>query len=528
MPVFKRSLSLCIALFIAFVPALNAGAADYKFNMSYIYFGNSTGYTKLVDAAQKSLSEVAPNYFSLDADGKLVLTNAVSQEFIDSMHHRGIDVVPYLTNDWDRAVGISALNNMTALSDALAAAIERYDLDGVNVDLENLTEQQRAGYVAFVRLLREKLPPGKKIAVAVAANPYGHTTGWQGSYDYAGLASHSDYLMLMAYDESWYGSKPGPVASYSFIEKSVRYALGLVPKEKLVLGLPFYGRIWSDSGAYPKGYGISNTRVEQYIAKYNGRITVDSVSCSAKAVITIKDSDTKPIVGGKELPAGTYTVWYENEETLKAKLALVRQYDLYGAGSWSLGQETGLTWDYYKLWLNGCTFVDIQKSWAKDYILHAYINSWVQGITPESFAPEKTLTRAEAAALLVRMLGFPVEANKSYSFDDTKGSWAEAYINTARRYKLISGTGGNMFAPETPVSRQELAVMFNNYLGYVPSGQQTFFPDVSTEENAWSFDAITALGENGIITGYPDGCFRPEVSISRAEMTALVTRVDQQ
>jgi hypothetical protein len=145
--------------------------------------------------------------------------------------------------------------------------------------------------------------------------------------------------------------------------------------------------------------------------------------------------------------------------------------------------------------------------------------------TPDIFAPEKELTRSEAAALLVRFLGYPVEDNDAYGFDDTHGSWAERYINTARRYNLIDGIGDNLFAPDKPVSRQEIAVLLNNYLGYTPSGGQTSFPDVDAETNAWSRDAICSLHEKGIVTGYPDGSFKPEVSISRAEMAALTARV---
>lgn len=530
-----RIIKLCLLFFAVILTSLisgqSAGAADYKFNMSYIYFGNSSGYTALVDSAQDSLNEVAPNYFALDANGNLVITNAADRGFVDAMHVRGIRVVPYLTNDWVAETGIQALKNRESLAKALSLATDDaeygYNLDGISLDFEGLGVSERDDYVDFVRLLYNELhPKGKTITVAVAANPWGWTGGWQGSYDYAGLARYCDYLMVMAYDESYSGSKPGPVASLSFVEKAIQYAVSKAPKEKIVLGLPFYGRIWSDSGGYPKGYGISNTRVEQYIAQYSGRVTVDSVSRSAKAVITVKASDVKPVVGGKALAAGTYTIWFENEQTLKAKLTLVQKYDLKGAGSWSLGQETASTWDYYRLWLNGCTFADIQNNWAKDYILQAYIMDWVRGVTPASFAPDKTLTRAEAAALVVRMLGYPVEANQSYSFDDTRGSWAEAYINTARRYELISGIGENLFAPDKPVSRQEIAVMLNNYLRYTPTGQTAFFPDVSTSANAWSFDAISALGEKGILTGYPDGSFRPEFSVSRAEMTALAVRTN--
>ncbi len=522
-----KVLSLFLFIVLSISLGSNAVAAGLKFNMSYIYFGNSSGYTKLVDGTQNSLNEVSPNYFALDSSGNLVITNAVSTSFVNDMHARGIEVVPYLTNDWDQQIGIDALSNREALAISIAQAIDTYNLDGVNVDLENLNQYQRADYVDFVRLLREKIPAGKKIAVAVAANPYGHNTGWQGSYDYAGLAAYCDYLMIMAYDESYYGSKPGPVSSLSFVEKSIKYALNLIPKEKIVLGLPFYGRIWSDSVGNPKGYGISNTKIDQLITKYKGTVAIDSTSQSAYAKITIGAADAKPVIGGKALAEGTYTIWFENEQTLKAKLFLVQKYDIKGSGSWSLGQEGSSTWNYYKLWLNGCTFGDIQNSWAKNDILNAFMNNWVKGISPDTFAPDNALTRAEAAAMLVRMLGYPVEPNTDFSFSDTNGNWAEDYINTARRYNVISGIGGNQFVPDKPVSRQEIAVMLNNLLGYTPESQQISFSDVSLDGNPWSYAAITAMNENNMIMGYPDGKFGPQNNVSRAEMTALLTRMNK-
>ncbi|NLM61137.1 MAG: hypothetical protein GX193_03565 [Clostridiales bacterium] len=236
----KKAISAILALMLAWAIALPAGALDEKFNMSYIYFGSPSDYSNLVDRTQDSVNEVAPAYFSLTKKGELVLTPAVSTEFVSKMHEKGILVVPYITNDWVQETGIAAMNNKHKLTDDLAAAVRKYDLDGINVDIENLTEKQRDDYVEFVRLLREKLPKGKRIVVAVAANPWGSTTGWAGSYDYAALAKYCDYLMIMAYDESYQGSKPGPVASISFVERSIQYALKHVSRDKLVLGLPFY------------------------------------------------------------------------------------------------------------------------------------------------------------------------------------------------------------------------------------------------------------------------------------------------
>jgi spore germination protein YaaH len=515
---------LCTAVFLFLLPGFSASAADYKFNMSYIYFGNSSGYTSLVDDAQSSLNEVAPNYFTLDASGGLTLTNAVSPSFINDMHARGVRVVPYISNEWNRQAGINALNNRSVLANAIAQAVQAYNLDGINLDFENLTQDQRADYVDFVRLLRQALPTGKTIAVAVAANPNGWTNGWQGSYDYKGLSDYADYIFIMAYDEHWDGSKPGPVASIGFVEQSIQYALECqVPSEKIVLGLPFYGRIWSDAGTSPKGYGVGNYKIDQLIQRYGGTVSVDNGSLSAKAVITVKPGTTPPVIGGKTLAAGTYTIWYDNEQTLKAKLKLVHTYNLRGAGSWSLGQETASTWDYYRLWVNGCTFNDVQNHWAKDYVFSAYMNGWVNGFSTDAFAPDAPLTRAQAAAMLVRLFGYTPTVSGD-GFDDTNGSWAEAYIDTARQYHLVSGVGGNRFDPDRPVSRQEIAVMLNNILYYTTSGQPVF-SDVTKDSNSWSYDAIAALSEAGVITGRPDGSFLPQANLNRAEMAALLTRI---
>jgi spore germination protein YaaH len=520
----KYSLFLSVILLICFSTGVIAEASGLRFNMSYIYFGNSAGYTGSVDKTQKSLNEVSPNYFTVDSSGNLMITNAYSAQFVKDMHDRGILVVPFLQNDWnDPQSGKNALANRESLAQQLADFIYQKGLDGVNIDIENMTENERSAYVAFMRVLREKMPD-KIISVAVAANPGGWTKGWQASYDYDGLADYCDYLMIMAYDESW--ATPGPVSSMSFVEKSIKYALSQnVRKDQIVLGLPFYGRIWADNGGYPQAGGVSNVKIEQLLASYSGTVEFDRTTKSARAVITVKETDTKPAIGGKTLNPGTYTIWYENEQATKEKLALVEKYDIKGTGSWSLGQETAATWNYYKLWLNDCTFGDIQNNWAKDYIFNAYTNGWITGISPDNFSPEGPLTRAQAATMLVRRLGLPVEANAEYSFDDTKGSWAEAYINTARKNNMISGTGGNQFAPEAPVTREEIAVMLNNILGY-EGGSVSVFADVTAQANPWSYQAINALSANGVINGYPDGNYHPKDTLTRAQMTALISRLD--
>lgn len=308
-----------------------------KFNMTYLYGGTVEQQIAKVQAAG-SFQTVSPSYFDIDSSGKLILNN-VSTKLVNAMHEMGIKVVPMLSNHWDRKGGQLALRDPAALARQIAQYVAQYNLDGVNVDIENVTASERDAYTLLVKTLRELIPSEKEVSVAVAANPNGWTTGWHGSYDYAALAQYADYLMIMAYDESWQGSDAGPVASLSFAERSVRYALQHAPADKIVLGVPFYGRLWSADGAF-NGHGIGLNVLANMLRDYRAEITFSEQHQSPVATFTVRSGDASYTVGGKKLTPGTYTVWFENEQSLAAKADLIHRYDLKGLGSWALNQAT--------------------------------------------------------------------------------------------------------------------------------------------------------------------------------------------
>ncbi|WP_187118964.1 LysM peptidoglycan-binding domain-containing protein [Bacillus marasmi] len=321
------------------------------FNMGYLYFGNSQTYIEGINQTANTINVVSPSYFDLNTDGTLKLTGNFDRQFIVSSQSAGVRVVPFLSNHWDRATGEKALQNREQLSTQIAEAVRIYNLDGVNVDIENVTDEYRDEYTDFVRLLREKIPQHKEVSVAVAANPNGYDNGWHGSYDYAGLAKYSDYLMIMAYDESYPGSTAGPIASIGFVDQSIQYALNNgVAKEQIVVGVGHYGRYWKDGASYG-GDGMSNNQIQKALELYNGTVTFDDATKSAKAVFTIKVGDPVLTVSGKPLTAGTYTVWFENSEAIKAKIDLIHQYDVKGLGNWSIGQDNPLIWKDISAWL---------------------------------------------------------------------------------------------------------------------------------------------------------------------------------
>jgi hypothetical protein len=123
------------------------------------------------------------------------------------------------------------------------------------------------------------------------------------------------------------------------------------------------------------------------------------------------------------------------------------------------------------------------------------------------------------------MLGLTPEKGEARGFEDCAGLWEEPYINTARRFGLVSGVGNNLYNPHQRITREEMAVMLNNILGYSDSGTEGKYSDLTESGNGWSISAIYALSDKNILTGFPDGRFLPQNHLTRAEMTALLIRL---
>ncbi len=496
-----------------------------NFNMSYIYFSGPQLYEKYVDRTNKSLHVISPNYFNIDEDGNLEITKSLDKSFIQKMHSEGIDVIPFLSNHWDRQKGRKALENKENLAEQIADAVSKYNLDGVNVDIENVTETDKDDFTDFVKILRQELSKDKIVSVAVAGNPNNIKTGWHGSYDYEKLGKYSDYLVLMTYDESYAGGLEGPVASLSFVEKSIAHAIKRIPKEKIVIGIPFYGRYWQTDSEYG-GYGISLTTVNSLIEDYDGKVIYDKEKESPMATITIRQDGKKPKIFGKELSPGKYNIWFENEESIKKKLSLVNKYDIMGTASWSLGQELPETWEYYDLALNGTVFTDISNHWARQSILDVNSKGWMKGTNETIFAPEKPLTRAQGAAVLVRALNLE-KKNDSKEFNDVSNHhWAKDEIEIASSNGIIMGRGDGKFDPEKPITREEMAAMLDRTLENLSNDYSNYLIYNDVDFARWSYNSIIKLSSNGIFTGYEDGYFRPNEKITRAQMAVLMDRIN--
>lgn len=488
------------------------------FNMTYSYFGTGDNLIKTLSNTGEVLDVVSPTYFDLTSDGHLKITEQFDPYTIRQMQNKGFRVVPFLSNHWDRDVGRAALKNKDVLIKEIVNTINMYNLDGINVDIENVTVEDRDNFTLFVKGLREAIPKEKEVSVAVAANPHGYTGGWYGSFDYSMLAQYADYLMIMSYDEHYETGDPGPVASIGFVEESIKYALRYAPPSKIVLGLPFYGRYWKDDGSL-KGKGTSLVRIEELIKKYSGSVTFDNQRKSPKATINITGYE-------KDLSPGRYTIWFENQESILNKLRLIEHYNLKGAGSWSLHQATQDIWNVYSQWYKSSrVFIDVTEGWATAPILAISERGWMIGTRDFYFEPNRALTRAEAASLLVRVLDLKNNySNIPYFKDIPYNHWARKDIEIVTQHRLMEGPGNQRFAPDEALTREEMATLLTKLLRLTPS-QNLNNPFKDINSSRWSYPYIVTMANENIFTGYEDGTFRPQEKITRTQMAALLDRI---
>lgn len=167
----------------------------------------------------------------------------VDRSFVDYAHKNGYKITPFISNHWDYELGAKAMENRVALSQQLAQSIIQNNLDGINVDIENLTVKEKEFQTEFLQLLVDQLRPhGKTVSIAVAPARFDTDYGWVGSYDFEAIGRIVDTVFIMAYDQSYPGGPVGPVAGYPWIKETVSYLTSKIPSQKIVLGVPFYGR----------------------------------------------------------------------------------------------------------------------------------------------------------------------------------------------------------------------------------------------------------------------------------------------
>ncbi len=334
---------------------------DYTINLAWHVVGSSSANNTVLEtiANTKGLTTISPTWFAVKNTSGDIRSFASSQ-YVNYAHQSDIEVWA-LVKDFDGGIGskeetlklLSKTSNRENLVNQLISAALKHDIDGINVDFENVSKECGEHYLQFLRELSLKCRQNE--IVLSVANPV--PSYYSTQYDLKEQGEVVDYVIIMGYDEHHKGSpESGPVASLAFVENGIKEALKDVPAEKLINAIPFYTRLWkevekteeelaeqegTDAAEYPynvtsQTYGMS-------------KIHVAINNAGAQIVV---DETTGQNYAEWEADGATYKVWLEDEEALEAKLKLMKKYKLAGVASWRLGFESSSAWELILKYVN--------------------------------------------------------------------------------------------------------------------------------------------------------------------------------
>lgn len=287
----------------------------------------------------EGLDVLSPTWFSFDEDpltGQII--NIGDMAYVEWAHKQGYQVWPTLTDNFNSTVSNYILSNTDVreyVIKQILAFIAMYDLDGINIDFEMIRESDSEHYVQF---FRELAPFVREQGAILSVDMYVPT--WTKHFNRTEVGKVVDYICIMAYDETTlFDKKVGPNASIGFVETGIIETLEEVDPEKVILGLPFYTRIWSETNVggeikiSKRDVGIDYT---QRIMSENGvdLLWLDS-SGSHYGQYTGRDDSGNSV---------DYTVWVEDLASLEEKLKLYEKYNLAGVSGWRRGLESEEVW----------------------------------------------------------------------------------------------------------------------------------------------------------------------------------------
>lgn len=307
-------------------------------------------------------------------------------------------------------------------------------------------------------------------------------------------------------------------------------------------------------------YDLANAEVEHLSAKKDTTVTAVAKNYSAthhffnSKLGTLTGTAIQPYMGVDGKPVYTIlSVYYDLDfhtltfdtmggskiapETVRHGLTVAKPKDPVNGGflfdGWYTDKtfrhrydfSTPLTEDitiYAKWFLIVLPGVTVKKNTPKLNTADHF--AYVQGYPDGTVKPAGNITRAETAAILFRLMDDASRktyySTKSGFRDVASGSWYNTYVATLNNAGVITDSSNGYFRPNEAITRAELAAMLAKFSE--TTGAANYFNDVSAKY--WAANAIAICAKLGWITGYPDGTFRPDKNVTRAELMAMINR----
>ena len=178
-------------------------------------------------------------------------------------------------------------------------------------------------------------------------------------------------------------------------------------------------------------------------------------------------------------------------------------------------------------------FTDVTEGddWFYDAVAYVYENGIMAGTSETIFSPSMKLNRAQAAQLFYNLEGKPTVTGDSTFTDVTSGHWAVDAITWAAENEVVAGIGGNLYDPDSNVTREQFAQMLYNYAQYkgydlTANGDLTQFPDDGSI-SFWAETALSWANGKGLINGNEDGTLAPGGTATRAQAASILAHFDQ-
>ena len=315
-----------------------------KINLTWDYFSTVGSAPDRSGQTIEGVNVVSPAFFYIDEDGEFKENiGSEGEAYIEWAHSNGYKVWPMLSNAEAAVESLSitseimnSYENRKKLIEDIVNACVKYDIDGINVDFENMKQEDKDMYSRFIIELTPRLKEiGLVTSVDVTAPDGGET--WSLCFDRHVIGDVADYIVFMAYDE--YGSSSttaGTTAGYDWVKLNLNKFLQTeeIESSKIILGIPFYTRIWTtDSSGETTSKTVSMKNIDEVIPEDAERKW---------------DEDLKQYYVEYTEDGNKKQMWIENIESLREKVSLVKENNLAGIGSWQKGMETDDVWQMLK------------------------------------------------------------------------------------------------------------------------------------------------------------------------------------
>ena len=281
------------------------------------------------------LTVVSPTWFRINEDATFFSTIA-SQAYVNWAHEQGVMVWPKVFDVNSQRVQ-AFLTNREARRTAINQLLHYVDilgLDGINIDFEHLNPPDGPYKIQFLRELALPLRERGVVLSAAVLIPLPGTMFYRRDL----IALTVDFVQVMTYDEHWATSPiAGPNASLPWVQWSVENILREVPARQLILGLPFYNRVWrivqSDGSVTQRALGMNYAR--NFFEERDVVWAWDSEIASYFGEVAAVEDGVSIV----------YRVWLEDERSIRAKMQIFVQHNLAGVAGWQRGLESLEAWN---------------------------------------------------------------------------------------------------------------------------------------------------------------------------------------